>query len=94
MTDLKDKQLLGKQARTISQRDLDVTIPEEDDRTLTLSFSSEEAVSRWYGDEILSHDDGCCSLELLNASSPLLFNHNPNDLLGVVERAWIENKRG
>jgi hypothetical protein len=94
MPKLKDKQLLGKQERTISQRDLDVTIPEVDDRTLTLSFSSEEAVGRWYGDEILSHDDGCCSLDLLNSSAPLLFNHDRNDLLGVVEKAWIEDKRG
>ena len=30
----------------------------------------------------------------LRASAPLLYNHNSEDILGVVEKSWIKDKRG
>jgi HK97 family phage major capsid protein/HK97 family phage prohead protease len=67
-----------------------------DSRTLTFPFSSEIPVRRWYGDEILVHDEGSVDLGRLNNRAPLLFNHNLDDPLGVVERAWVngEDRRG
>jgi len=45
------------------------------DRTLTFSFSSEQPVQRWFGDEILSHAPGAADLSRLNDGAALLFNH-------------------
>lgn len=61
-------------------------------RTITFPFSSEVPVKRWYGDEVLVHDDGAANLSRLNDRAPLLFNHEMNDVLGVVERAWLNQK--
>ncbi len=64
------------------------------ERTFTLSFSSEEPYLRWYGQEILDHSEGCVDLARLNEIGVLLFNHNRDDVVGRVEKAWIEDGRG
>ena len=58
-------------------------------RTATLSFSSEAPVQRWFGSEVLSHARGAADLSRLNNGGPLLFNHDMDDVLGVVESASI-----
>ena len=58
-------------------------------RTLRVSFSSEEPVARWFGSEVLSHAAGCADLARLNDGAPLLFNHNMDDIIGVVESAEV-----
>lgn len=64
-------------------------------RTCELSFSSEFPVERWYGREVLSHAPGAADLQRLNDGGNLLWGHNPDDVLGVIERAWIgDDKRG
>lgn len=67
-----------------------------DTRTVTFPFSSEAPVKRWYGDEILVHDEKSADLGRLNDRAPLLFNHELNDVIGVVERAWVnpQDRRG
>lgn len=60
-------------------------------RTLTFPFSSEYPVERWYGSETLSHAPGAADLARLNDGAPLLFNHNMDDVIGVVETAWIDS---
>jgi HK97 family phage major capsid protein len=67
---------------------------DEDSRTLTLSFSSEAPVERWFGTEVLSHSPGSVDLTRLNSKAGLLANHDLNDQIGVVESAKIENGRG
>ena len=68
----------------------------EESRSLEFSFSSEAPVARWFGDEVLSHNSESVDLTRLNDGAPLLWNHNPDQVLGVVERGWIdgEKKRG
>ncbi|MGA0806450.1 MAG: HK97 family phage prohead protease, partial [Pseudohongiellaceae bacterium] len=68
----------------------------EDDRTIDFPFSSEYPVARYFGEEILSHERGAADLSRLNNGAPLLFNHDPDRVIGVVERGWIddEKKRG
>ena len=63
-----------------------------EDRTLELSFSSEFPVERWFGNEILSHDKNAVDLSRLNDGAPLLFNHNMDEIIGVIERAGIDSK--
>ena len=62
-------------------------------RTFEFPFSSEYPVARYFGNEILSHDTKAADLSRLNDSAPLLFNHNPDRVIGVVERAYIDDKK-
>lgn len=63
-------------------------------RTYELSFSSEEPVSRWYGNEILDHTDGAVDLSRITDLGVILFNHHQDDVIGKVTKAWIEDGRG
>lgn len=64
-------------------------------RTVEVAFSSEEPVERWFGDEVLSHAAGAVDLSRLNDGGAVLFNHDWDDQIGVIERAWIDaDKRG
>jgi len=74
--------------------ELDRAALNEDRRTVEMSFSSEEPVERWFGDEVLSHSPESVRMSRLNDSAPLLWNHEIGDVIGVVENARIENGRG
>lgn len=64
-------------------------------RTVEVAFSSEEPVERWFGEEVLSHAQGAVDLSRLNDGGAVLFNHDWDDQIGVIERAWIDaDKRG
>jgi len=65
----------------------------EDERSIEFPFSSEFPVARYFGNEVLQHDERSADLSRLNDSAPLLFNHDPNKVIGVVERAWIDGKK-
>lgn len=62
-------------------------------RTMEMSFSSEEPVDRYWGTEILVHDKNSAKLDRLNSHGPMLFNHNIDDVVGVVEKASIGSDR-
>ena len=65
-------------------------------RTFEFPFSSEFPVKRYFGNEILSHEEGAADLSRLNDGGIVLFNHDMNKPIGVVESARIdsETKRG
>ena len=65
----------------------------EDERTIEFPFSSEYPVARYFGNEILAHTREAVDLARLNDGAPLLFNHDPGKVVGVVERAWIDGKK-
>ena len=66
-----------------------------DSRTVELSFSSETPYGRWFGDEILCHDEECINLERFNNGlGTLLFNHDRDAVVGHIEKVWIEENRG
>ena len=69
------------------------TFDEVEDRTYEFPFSSEYPVARYFGNEILSHEKGAADLSRLNDSAPLLFNHDPDRVIGVVERAYLDDKK-
>lgn len=63
-------------------------------RTVEFPFSSELPVERWFGDEVLSHKKGAADFTRLNDGAPVLFNHDMDEIIGVVEKAWIgDDKR-
>jgi HK97 family phage major capsid protein/HK97 family phage prohead protease len=62
-------------------------------RSIELSFSSEQRVERSFGGEILSHDPDAINLSRLNSGGPLLWGHDADQLIGRVERAWVEDRK-
>jgi HK97 family phage major capsid protein/HK97 family phage prohead protease len=66
---------------------------QEDERTVEFSFSSETPVKRWFGNEVLSHDSKAVDLARMQDGAPVLFNHDPDRVIGVVERAWIDGEK-
>ena len=73
---------------------LDRAALDEENRTVRLSFSSEEPVERWFGSEVLSHSPESVRMDRLNGGAPLLWNHDTSDQIGRVESASIEDGRG
>lgn len=65
----------------------------EDERSIEFPFSSEYPVDRYFGKEILLHTREAVDLVRLEDGAPLLFNHDPAKVIGVVERAWIDGKK-
>lgn len=63
---------------------------EQEERTFEFSFSSEYPVERSFGLEVLSHESGAIDLGRLNDGAPLLFNHDMDRPIGVVERAYLD----
>jgi HK97 family phage major capsid protein/HK97 family phage prohead protease len=75
------------------QRSEMTAFDEVEDRTYEFPFSSEYPVARYFGNEILSHEGKAADLSRLNDGAPLLFNHNPDRVIGVVERAYIDGSK-
>ena len=66
-----------------------------DSRTVELSFSSETPYGRWFGDEILCHDEECVNLERFNNGlGTVLFNHDRDAVVGHIDKVWLEDNRG
>ena len=67
----------------------------EEERSLEISFSSEEPIEQFFGMEILGHKKKNVLLDRLNDGGPVLVDHF-SDQAGVVEKAWIdtEEKKG
>ena len=61
---------------------------EEEERTVELSFSSEEPYSRWFGAEILDHSEGCVDLKRLKDVGCVLFNHGRDKVVAGIVDAW------
>jgi HK97 family phage major capsid protein/HK97 family phage prohead protease len=67
---------------------------EGEDRTLEFPFASEAPVERYYGMEVLNMDEKSMDLSRLNDGAPLLYQHDADKIVGVVQKAYIKNKRG
>jgi HK97 family phage major capsid protein/HK97 family phage prohead protease len=83
---------LKPQIRYLAAREAKI---DSEKRTMEFSFSSEEPVDWGWGTEILSHERDAADLSRLNNNANLLFNHNWDQPIGVIEKAWVGNdKRG
>ena len=74
-----------------------VTRKDGDDARVELSFSSEEPVMRWFGSEVLGHAEGEADLSWIGSGhANALMDHDAriSAIVGVVERAWLANRRG
>lgn len=70
------------------ERDLD-----KDNRTVSLSFSSETPVERYFGNEILDHGPKSVRLDRMRTGGPLLVDHERTDLAGVVQDISVGGDR-
>jgi len=91
-------EILGKQSAKKPTRDIfnaivEVAPSDADQRTVNVAFSSEEPVARWFGNEVLNHDEDSVDLSRLLSGAPVLVNHNMDDQVGVVESAHIDADR-
>ena len=84
--DLKDKRLRTMEREFTFERG---TI-DEGKRTVELSFASGTPVERWFGDEVLEISEKAVDMGRMRGNAPLLVNHNPEDQIGVVEKAYID----
>lgn len=88
-----DEIKVGRLSRDLFGAEVSLT---RDDKTVRLSFpaSSEAPVDRWFGTEVLSHDSGAVRMDRLKGgAAPLLFNHNWDDPVGMIDGARIKDKR-
>lgn len=74
-------------------RNFEVRSFSEENRTVELSFSSEEPYERYWGVEILDHSPTSVNLSRLNSAAPLLLDHDTKNQIGVVESAAISSER-
>lgn len=66
---------------------------DEEARTVEVAFSSEEPVPRWFGDEVLDHSAGAMLETRLQNGAAVLWNHDTDIQIGVVEVASIDSDR-
>ena len=66
---------------------------EDEDRILEFPFASEAPVERYYGMEVLNMDAKSMDLTRLNDGAPLLYQHDADRIVGVVQKAYLKNKR-
>ena len=88
MSEHQKRSILGNYCRESTIDNVDT-----DSRTVELSLSSETPYGRWFGDEILCHDEECINFERFNNGlGTALFNHDRDAVVGHVEKAWIEDR--
>lgn len=75
------------QTRTV---DLAVKEVKDEERRVTVSFSSEQSYERWFGSEILQHDEGSLSLERLQNIGIALYNHKSDYVIGKLENIKLD----
>lgn len=80
-TELTADQLRGQVRSAVFERSDD-----QDSSVIRFPVASDTPIQRWYGKEILSHKKGAMVMGERQKTLPLLFNHNRDKLLGVVEK--------
>lgn len=84
-------QRLADLAKKPQQREATVGAVDIEARTVELSFSSELEYRRYWGIEVLGHAPGEVRMERLKDGAASLWNHNWDDMRGVVESARIDS---
>jgi len=70
---------------------MEARVDSAEDRRVSMSISSESAVSRYYGDEILDHNPDSIDLSFMNSGrAPLLLDHDPSKQIGVIESVSLD----
>lgn len=71
---------------------LDASPIDEEKRTVKIAISSEEPVSRSFGNEVLEHTAEAVDLSFLaSGRAPLLLDHDPEKQIGVIESVDLDD---
>ena len=66
---------------------------DSEERTVDVIFSAGAEYRQWWGREKLVVSKKACKMERLNANiAPVLHNHDRDQTIGIVEKAWIEGE--
>lgn len=87
-TELTADQLRGQVRSAVFERSDD-----QDSSVIRFPVASDTPIQRWYGKEILSHKKGAMVMGERQKTLPLLFNHNRDKLIGVVEKLEQDEHR-
>ena len=82
----------GKEIETL-HREFKIGELNEDDRTVEIAFSSEDPYQRWFGFEVLSHDEEAVDMSRMANAAPLLLDHNREKQIGVVLTSSIDGDK-
>lgn len=83
-------ELPGVQHRAL---DMSRSVIDEDKRTVMIAISSEEAVERYFGMEVLEHSASAIDMAFLNSGrAPLLLDHDPEKQIGVIESVELDEQ--
>lgn len=75
-------------------REMTISQTDSDNRTVELSFASEEPYQRWFGPEVLQVDELAMDLSRFqNGLGCLLYNHDRDCVIGHIESVWIDGGR-
>ena len=90
-----DQIKVGRLARDFRATTVTLTRAEGDEpMRVSMPVSSETPVDRYFGREVLRHDAKSIRMDRLNeGAAPLLFNHNWDDPIGMVDRAHLKEGR-
>lgn len=91
-----EKTVLPNDSVGLFQRDGEIRTTENKDneRTMTVSFASEEPYERWFGPEVLQVDETALDVSRFNNGlGCVLYNHNRDAVIGKINRVWMENGR-
>ena len=64
-----------------------------EERTIELSVSSNKPYFRWFGYEELDHSEAAVDLSRFNDGAQVLFNHNRDEYIGIIQKAWLDGGR-
>ena len=79
---------------TLYKRSGETSFESVEDRTYSIPFSSEFPVQRSFGTEILSHEEGSIDFSRLNGGvAPVLWNHDMDQLIGIVRSAYLDSSK-
>ena len=72
------------------------SILDDENRIVEVSFSSEAAVEKWFGREILLHNKESANFSPLAQVGSILINHDPNQRVAKPIKVWLdeESKKG
>lgn len=91
---MSDEIKVGRLARDLFGAEVTITREADKPTRLTFPASSETPVERWFGTEVLRHDDKSIRMDRLKGgAAPLLFNHDWNDPVGMIDGARVKDGR-
>ena len=73
-----------------NKRSLELKPNITEERTIELSVSSDKPYFRWFGYEELEHTESAVDLSRFNDGAQVLFNHNRDDYIGIIQKAWLD----